>query len=230
MPLTNYLIVVAAGSGSRYGADLPKQFCPLGGRPLLMTTIERLHAAAPGARLIVVLSDEMRAFWSEMCREHGFGEVHEVVSGGASRAASVRNALAAVDADCVGWIGVHDGARPMVTPEMMQRLVEALADGEADGAIPAVAVTDSLREVGSDGVRSRAVDRSRFRAVQTPQLFPGNRLIAANRLPLLPTHTDDASVMESAGFCRLRLVEGDARNIKVTNPGDIEIVSLYLRE
>ncbi|MDE6556653.1 MAG: 2-C-methyl-D-erythritol 4-phosphate cytidylyltransferase, partial [Duncaniella sp.] len=218
----NYHIVVAAGSGRRFGTDLPKQFCELGERPLLMTTLERLHSAAPDAEIIVVVSNDMRDYWIDLCRLHDFNLPHRLVDGGDSRAASVRNALAAVDVENVGWISVHDAARPMVTAEMMGRLIGALSDERVDGAIPVVAVTDSLREIDRDGCGSRSVDRSRFRSVQTPQVFPGRRLLEANRQPLLPTHTDDASVMESAGFDRLVLVEGDPRNIKVTNPGDME--------
>lgn len=223
----DYLITVAAGTGSRYGGDLPKQFCPLGGRPLLMTTLERLSACAPGASLIVVLSEPMTGPWREMCREQGFTLPHSIVTGGATRAESVRNALRTIPADTVGWIAVHDAARPVVTPGMFRRLVDALPG--ADGVIPAIPVTDSLRALdGTDGA-SHAVDRSTLRAVQTPQLFPGVLLIAANDRELLPTFTDDASVMEAAGHTALRLVEGDTRNIKVTNPGDMAIAEMHLR-
>lgn len=217
---------MAAGTGSRFGGTLPKQFCDLGGRPLIFTTLERLHACAPEARLWVVVSAEMREFWKELCTTHGFELAHTAVSGGASRAESVRNAVERIDGEECGWIAVHDAARPVVAREMFDRMLALLP--EADGVIPAVAVTDSLREMEEDGVGSHAVDRSRFRAVQTPQLFHGNRLIAANRQPLRPDFTDDASVMEAAGFSRLLLSEGDTRNIKVTNPGDMAIAEMYL--
>ncbi len=223
---TDCIIVVAAGSGSRYGADLPKQFCPLGGRPLLMTTLERLAACAPQARLIVVLSKDMFGVWADMCREQSFKLHHEIFAGGSSRAESVRNALRHIDPATTGWIAVHDAARPVVTADMFARLLDALPG--ADGAIPAVAVTDSLRVVDPSDGSSRSVDRSTLRAVQTPQVFHGRLLIAANDRELLPTFTDDASVMEAAGYTRLRLVEGDTRNIKVTNPGDMAIAEMHL--
>ncbi len=213
-------IVVAAGSGSRYGGDLPKQFCLMGGRPMLMTTLERLDAAAPGARMIVVLSEAMVEMWRGMCREYGFTLPHDIVTGGPSRAHSVKNAVDTLDPERVGWVSVHDAARPMVTRAMMERLLGALDAGHP-GAIPAVAVTDSLRMLTPDG-NSVAVDRSLYRAVQTPQLFDGRKLIEAYRQEILPTFTDDASVMEAAGFIPLALVEGEVTNIKVTNPGDIE--------
>lgn len=213
-------IVVAAGSGSRYGGDLPKQFCLMGGRPMLMTTLERLDAAAPGARMIVVLSEAMVEMWRDMCREYDFTLPHDIVTGGPSRAHSVKNAVDTLDPERVGWVSVHDAARPMVTRAMMERLLGALDAGHP-GAIPAVAVTDSLRMLTPDG-NSVAVDRSLYRAVQTPQLFDGRKLIEAYRQEIVPTFTDDASVMEAAGFTPLALVEGEVTNIKVTNPGDIE--------
>lgn len=218
----NVHIIVAAGSGSRYGGNLPKQFCDLCGRPMLMATMERLDRSAPGARMIVVLSADMVDMWADMCREHAFTLPHTIVTGGPSRAHSVQNAVRTLDTDKVGWVSVHDAARPVVTPELMQRLLDAL-DSAHLGAIPAVAVTDSLRVLTSDG-DSKAVDRSLYRAVQTPQVFDGRTLIEANRQEILPTFTDDASVVEAAGFGPLALVEGDPANIKVTNPGDIKNV------
>ena len=220
----NVHIIVAAGSGSRYGGNLPKQFCEMCGRPMLMWTMERLHEAAPDARIIVVLSAGMVDMWHDMCRNHGFSLPHDIVTGGPTRARSVKNAVDTLDYDSVGWVSVHDAARPMVTPALMARLLAAL-DAEHRGAIPAVAVTDSLRMISPDG-GSVAVDRSLFRAVQTPQIFDGRTLIEANRQELLPTFTDDASVVEAAGLGPLALVEGDPANIKVTNPGDIEKIVL----
>ncbi|MDE6037938.1 MAG: 2-C-methyl-D-erythritol 4-phosphate cytidylyltransferase [Duncaniella sp.] len=222
----NVHIVVAAGSGSRYGGDLPKQFCDLWGRPMLMTTLERLDRAAPGARMIVVLSEPMVDMWRDMCREHGFTLPHDIVIGGPSRAHSVQNAVRTLDAGTTGWVSVHDAARPMVTPAMMGRLLDALDDTHP-GAIPTVAVTDSLRMLTSAG-SSVAVDRSLYRAVQTPQVFDGATIISANRQEILPVFTDDASVVEAAGFGPLALVEGDTANIKVTNPGDIESIGKKL--
>jgi len=220
----NIHIIVAAGSGSRYGGSLPKQFCDMGGRPVLMTTIERLDRAAPGARIIVVLSASMVDMWREMCDGYGFTISHDIVIGGPTRAHSVQNAVGTLDYDRVGWVSVHDAARPMVTRAMMDRLIGAL-DTVHRGSIPVVPVTDSLRLIMPDG-GSRAVDRSLYRAVQTPQLFDGRTLIDAYRREMLPSFTDDASVLEAAGFGPLALVEGDAANIKITNPGDIEKITL----
>ena len=220
----NVHIVVAAGSGSRYGGDLPKQFCDLWGRPMLMTTLERLHSCAPDARIIVVLSADMVEAWREMCTECGFTLPHDIVTGGPSRAHSVKNAVDTLDPESVGWVTVHDAARPMVTGDMMARLLAALDDFHP-GVIAVVPVTDSVRKVLRDG-SSVAVDRSLYRAVQTPQLFDGRTLIEAYRQEILPTFTDDASVMEAAGYTALALVDGDPSNIKVTNPGDIARIEI----
>ena len=219
-------IIVAAGTGSRFGAPLPKQFCDMGGRPLLMTTIDNIRAADPQATIVLVLSQPMIEPWGEMCRKSGFDTTGIIVAaGGASRAESVKNALASVPADCDGWISVHDGARPVVTPALIARISEGRREG-VDGIIPAVAVTDSLRLVSAGG--SRAVDRSSYRAVQTPQSFPAALLREAYRQAVGEGFTDDASVMEAAGYRNLVLVEGDPRNIKVTHPADLDIAMLYL--
>lgn len=224
-PTDNAHIVVAAGSGSRYGGNLPKQFCDLAGRPLLMTTLERLHTATPDWKLIVVLSAEMTDEWLKMCGENSFALPHLIVSGGATRAHSVKNALYVIPHDSKGYISIHDAARPVVTPRLVGNLIEGL-DG-CDGVIPVCAVTDSIRHIEPDG-SSTAVDRSKLRAVQTPQIFPAEKLLKAYRQELRPTFTDDASVMEAAGYTGLRLVDGDPHNIKVTNPGDMAIAELYL--
>lgn len=225
MPTDNVHIVVAAGSGSRYGGNLPKQFCDLAGRPLLMTTLERLHAATPDWKLIVVLSPDMTSEWEQMCSAHAFTLPHLITTGGATRAHSVKNALALLPASSVGYVSIHDAARPVITPQLIANLIEGLEG--TDGVIPATPVTDSIRCLDADG-SSVAVDRSSLRAVQTPQIFPAHKLLAAYRQEIRPTFTDDASVMEAAGFTNLRLVKGDPRNIKVTNPGDMTIAELYL--
>ena len=222
-------IIVAAGSGSRFGAPLPKQFCNLAdGRPVLMTTIERLRRADPEADMIVVLSEDMKDRWLDMCRACGF-ESPRIATGGATRWHSVRSALDMVDTDSTDVITVHDGARPVVSREIVADVLAQVRNG-SDGAIPAVAVTDSLRAVGPDGRSSHAVDRTVFRAVQTPQAFRAASLIEAYRLDWRPEFTDDASVMEAAGFTDIVLTQGSPLNIKITHPGDIEIADLYLAQ
>lgn len=218
-----YNIVVAAGSGSRFGASLPKQFCLLDGRPVLMHTIENMREALPDSHIILVLNNCFVDYWVELCGEYSF-ESPMVVTGGGTRWQSVRNAIDVIPASAE-VITVHDGARPIIDRSMVGRLLKAL---EKDtGAIPVVAVTDSLRLL--DGDSSVPVDRSLYRAVQTPQAFHADKLKEAYSLPFDPTFTDDASVMAALG-CDVALVEGDTYNIKITHPLDIEIAQLYLSQ
>ena len=216
-------IVVAGGSGSRFGAELPKQLCPLMGRPVLMHTIDSFRAATPGAQIIVAMHPAYMDVWRDMCAESSYASPL-VVAGGSTRWESVRNALAAVDSQA-DVITVHDAARPLVDPSLIRRVVSAVESG-ATGAIPVIAVTDSLRRVNGESGASQAADRSQFRAVQTPQGFPARLLRKAYSLPFSPGFTDDASVMEAAGFGPLTLVEGSPYNIKITHPADIEIAAL----
>lgn len=222
-------IVVAAGSGSRYGGDRPKQFCDLDGRPLLMTTVERLRQASPeGSLMVLVLSTYYIDEWIEMCREHSFPSP-PVVEGGSTRWESVRNALDAIPAS-VDVISVHDGARPVLPPEMVRRVLRSVGRGYSHGVIPVVDLTDSVRLRRDDAPGgSMAFDRSRLMAVQTPQAFNARMLRRAYSLPYSTLYTDDASVMEAGGYDNIITVEGDHRNIKVTRPGDMEIASLYLK-
>lgn len=214
-------IIVAAGTGSRFGAALPKQFCGLvGERPVLMTTIDRVAASGTGS-IVVVISEPMLELWESLCRRHGFSSP-EVVTGGATRWESVARALATVDDD-VDIVTVHDGARPLVDSRVIANVLSPLeADDSIDGTIPVIDMVDSMRIDTGDG-RSKAVDRALYHAVQTPQAFRADRLKEAYRLPYRPTFTDDASVMEAAGFDRLDLVEGSSHNIKITRPEDIEV-------
>ena len=218
-----YNIIVAAGSGSRFGANLPKQYCLLNGRPVLMHTIDNMRVAMPNSHIILVLNKDFVEYWGELCGEYSF-ESPMVVTGGDTRWQSVKNAIDVIPATAE-IITVHDGARPIVEEKMVERLINALDN--APGAIPVVSVTDSLRQVNENG--SIPVDRSLYKAVQTPQAFHADKLKEAYSLPFTPTFTDDASVMAALGY-DVMLVEGDTYNIKITHPLDIEIAQLYLRQ
>lgn len=219
------VIIVAAGSGSRFGSELPKQFCPLDGVPVLVHAIRRFRSALPQARIIVVVAPDRKDFWTQMSRTENIGYTTTAI-GGATRWESVRNALDLVDPD-TETILVHDGARPLVEADVIFRLLDAIGRG-ADGALPVMPMIDSLRMQTDSG--STAVDRSRFHAVQTPQAFCAAHLRSAYRLPWSPLMTDDASVMENAGFTDIALVEGSEKTLKITRPLDIRIAELYLRE
>ena len=216
------VIIVAAGSGSRFGGDLPKQFQPLGGRPLLMHTVESFRSALGSARIVVVLSAGMRETWENLCREYKFISP-AIVDGGSTRWQSVKNAIDASGSEA-DMILVHDGARPLVSGDVIHRVADAVADGMS-AVVPGVAVTDSLRLVTSEG--STSVSRTPYRAVQTPQGFDGKLLREAYRLPFREDFTDDASVVESAG-AYVHIVDGDTTNIKITHPLDIAIAELIM--
>lgn len=221
-----HIIIAAAGFGSRYGNKLPKQFCLMEGEPVLMRTVRALRAALPEAALTLVISPESEQLWAGLCAERGF-DSPPVVMGGSTRWESVRHAVEAIEAEEGDIVMVHDGARPIVPPEMAMRLAEAI-DGGASAAIPVVAVTDSLRLLEGEG-SSRSVDRSRLVGVQTPQAFRADVIKASYRLPYSPVFTDDASVAEAAGYGAPALVEGSPFNIKITHPLDIEIARIFAR-
>ncbi|MEZ4757356.1 MAG: 2-C-methyl-D-erythritol 4-phosphate cytidylyltransferase [Flavobacteriales bacterium] len=214
-------ILVAGGSGRRLGGPVPKQFQTVKGRPLLMWTIEAFHRFDAEMPLIVVLPQEHFDIWKALCMGHGFLVPHEVVAGGEQRWHSVKAGLAKVQGD--GLVAVHDGVRPLVSTALIARCFEA-ADRHA-AAIPVMPVVPSIRETTADG--SRALDRSRLLAVQTPQCFHTDLLRKAFEQPYDPTFTDEATLVERLGV-RVALVEGEDNNIKVTTPMDMRMVELVL--
>ncbi|MDD6723708.1 MAG: 2-C-methyl-D-erythritol 4-phosphate cytidylyltransferase [Muribaculaceae bacterium] len=219
------IIIVAAGTGSRFGGKVPKQFCLMAGRPLLMHTIDAMRRALPGAKITVVLASSMMVYWKELCRRYSF-QSPDVTPGGASRWESVRNAVM-LDSPYGEneIILVHDGARPLVDKRMVEMLVDSAR--LVGAVIPVVAVTNSLRHLDGKGL-SHAIDRSEYVAVQTPQAFDAGLLCQAYGQPFSPSFTDDASVVEALGH-NITLVEGSTDNIKITNPGDIETAELLMR-
>ena len=215
-------IIVAGGSGTRFGAELPKQFLELGGRPVLMRTISAFRGGF--SDVIVTLPEGQMALWRELCERYGFAVPHRVVAGGETRWHSVKNALDSIgDISGVDIIAVHDGVRPLVTAEVIGRTVDA---ARRDGAaIPVVMLNDSVRQVEKGA--SHALDRSTLRAVQTPQVFDARVLMAAYGQPFESTFTDDASVVERAGHS-VTLVEGDPQNLKITRPMDLALAEYLL--
>lgn len=221
-----HVIIVAGGSGSRFGADVPKQYCLLEGRPVLMHTVEALREALPHAIITLVISREMHDYWLSLCNEHSF-ESPRIVYGGPSRSKSVSNALDSIKAETADDIVlIHDGARPLVDRMTVNNVLETLLNDKPDGVIPVVPVTDSIRMMTANG--SEPVDRNLYRAVQTPQGFYLSEIKRAYELPESPSWTDDASVMASAGKTDIRLSAGSPENIKITNPMDIDIAAAVM--
>ena len=216
--MKKYIIVVAGGKGLRMGGEVPKQFQVIGNKPVLMVTLERLHAIDPAMQLVLVLPAEQFDLWMEMCRQYEFAVPLLLTQGGATRFHSVQNGLAQVDDIDEALVGVHDGVRPFVSQRVIDDCFrEAWIHG---AAIPMIDLQDSLRHiVGADGV-TEVVPRDRYRLVQTPQVFKLSVLRKAYEQRFVETFTDDASVVEASGK-DVVAVEGNRENIKLTTPFDM---------
>ncbi len=227
---TNYVIIVAGGKGLRMGADLPKQFLPIGGKPVLMHTIERFRAFDDALKIILVLPREQQAYWQQLCQENAFTVDHLVVDGGATRFHSSWNGLCAIPEESEGLVGIHDGVRPFPSLDTISRCYEAAA--QTGAALPVLPVTDTLRHVLHS---SHTVPRSEYRIVQTPQVFSIPLLRASFNEAFASggasadasAFTDDASVVEACGYS-VTLVEGNRENIKLTTPFDLTIAEALL--
>lgn len=219
-----YAIIVAGGSGTRFGSEVPKQFLPLKGKAVLMHTIEKFDQA--GATIVVVLPAEHQEMWMAMCKESNFPVTHTVATGGKTRFESVKNGIAAIEnLNDDDLVAVHDGVRPLVSVELINRCYDtALTTGSA---IPLVNPNDSIRQVMEDGT-SRQLLRSSLRAVQTPQTFRAELFKGAYDIDESPLFTDDASVVENAGH-QVTLVEGETTNIKITTPIDMIIANELIK-
>lgn len=221
----DYIIIVAGGRGTRMGTDVPKQFLPIGGKPVLMHTIERFYDYDHAIGIIVVLPKDQQPTWQTLCERHGFTIPHRVAYGGATRFESSRNGLALIPDDEEGVVGFHDGVRPFVSNEVISDCYETAR--EEYTAVPVVPVTDTLRHVDSRTTRTFTVDRSLYRAVQTPQVFDIALAKQAFNQPDRKTFTDDASVVESLGVS-INTVDGNKENIKITTPFDLKVAKALL--
>lgn len=219
--MKKFAVIVAGGQGQRMGTTLPKQFLLLKGKPLLWYTIQTFLKTYEDLNIVLVLPREHLQAGVELINEWEPLNRIQVTEGGPTRFDSVRCGLALVPRESV--IFVHDGVRCLVTPELIRNCyTEALAHGTA---IPAVAATDSIRISGNAG--SVVADRNAIRIIQTPQTFLSNILLPAFELPYQESFTDEANVVEAAGYA-IHLIEGDYRNIKVTRPIDLIIAESML--
>lgn len=219
-----YIIIVAGGKGLRMGGEVPKQFLPVGGLPVLMRTMLRFREYSPDLQIILVLPKAQQEYWKNLCAAHQFSLPYLLADGGKTRFHSVQNGLALIPDDAEGVVGVHDGVRPFVSVEVISRCFETARTHRA--VIPVVPVVESLRRVGEAG--STTVPRDEYRLVQTPQVFDIQLLKAANRQPYRDIFTDDASVVEAYGQ-QVTMVEGNRENIKITTPFDLTIAEAMLR-
>lgn len=221
--MKKYILIVAGGKGLRMGNDLPKQFLPLGGKPVLVRTLERFAAYDPEAEIILVLPPDHQPYWRTLCADAGFTHPYRLADGGATRYHSVKNGLAFVGG--TGLVAVHDGVRPFVSVDTIARCFDEAARSGA--AVPCLPLIETLREYTGSG--SRTVDRSRYCTVQTPQVFRSDLLREAYRLPYSDTFTDDASVVEASGRS-VSLVAGNRENIKLTTPFDLSVGEMLCRD
>lgn len=206
------------------GNDIPKQFLPVVGKPILMHTIERFHEYDENLKVILVLPESQQAYWKELCETYHFGISHTVVNGGDTRFQSSKNGLAAIPDGEDGVVGIHDGVRPFVSKEVIAECYETAREEYA--AIPVYAVTDTLRYIDKRG-GGKNVLRDDYRIVQTPQTFDISLAKQAFNQGYKEQFTDDASVVESLG-CQVAMVEGNRENIKITTPFDLQVAEAIL--
>ena len=213
-----YAIIVAGGKGLRMGGDVPKQFLPINGKPILMHTIEAFRKALDGIEIILVLPADQHEYWQKLCKDYNFCSPELIAKGGETRFHSVKNGLAFLPDDEDAVVGIHDGVRPFVSKETIQRCYATAAGGRA--VVPVVPVVETIRQILPDG-KSITRPRNEYRLVQTPQTFPLVMLKKAYEQSYSETFTDDASVVEAMGE-EILMVEGNRENIKITTPSDLK--------
>ena len=205
------------------GSDIPKQFLPIGGKPVLMRTLERFRQYSPTLQIILVLPKAQQDYWQKLCKEYAFDIDYQLADGGETRFHSVQNGLAKIPDNAQGVVGVHDGVRPFPSIDVIRNCYETAREKKA--VIPVIPVVETVRHLKGD--TSVTVPRNDYRLVQTPQTFDIQLLKAANRQPYNEGFTDDASVVETFGF-NITLVEGNRENIKITTPYDLKIAEVLI--
>lgn len=219
--MKKHIIIVAGGKGLRMGGEIPKQFLPIGGKLVLMRTIEAFHLYDNTIHVVLVLPVSQQAYWRELCKKYSFELPHEVADGGETRFHSVMNGLALVEGE--GLVGVHDGVRPFVSQEVITRCYAEA--GTKKAVIPVIGVVETVRRL--EGTDSVTVPRDQYKLVQTPQVFDVALLQRAYQQKYTEIFTDDASVVEALGE-KVFLVEGNRENIKLTTPFDLKLAEMLI--
>ena len=242
--MKKYAIIVAGGKGLRMGGELPKQFIPIEGRPVLMRTLDTFYACDSNIEIILVLPRDHQPYWQELCHEYAFTVPHRIADGGATRFHSVQNGLALVD-DTEALVAVHDGVRPFVSHEVINRCYQEAANYGA--VVPVIPIVETVRQLVPISLSDEAacqkeivncqlsiansgsvtVPRDAYRLVQTPQTFRASLLRRAYEQTYCDAFTDDASVVEALGS-EVHLVEGNRENIKLTTPFDLTVARALL--
>lgn len=220
--MDKYAVIVAGGKGVRMGNAIPKQFLPLAGKPILYHTLRAFMGAYEDMHLVLVLPEDQLSYAQMVLQAFEERIDVELVTGGETRFHSVQNGLRVVAKDAV--VFVHDGVRPLVSPELIRACYEQAV--EKGSAIPAVAISDSLRRV--DGDNSQPVNRDTMRSIQTPQTFRAELLLPAFEQEYTAAFTDEATVAEAYGQ-QVYLIEGEKSNIKLTTPEDMIVAEATLK-
>lgn len=219
------MIIVAGGSGTRMGGPVPKQYMPIGNMPILMRTIQAFFDNDSEVNILLVIPANDFEYWEKLCTQYRFEVPHQVVAGGKSRFQSVRNGINALK-DEEGLVAIHDGVRPFVSKEVIDRSFEVAAvKGSAIAVMP---LKDSIRKLTDDG-RSFYQERQYFRLVQTPQTFLLSKIRKAFEIGELHHFTDDATVFEHQGW-QVAMIPGNLENIKITTPEDLDYAEYLLKK
>lgn len=204
------------------GGEIPKQYLPLKGKPLIIHSLERFQRFDPEIKFVVVMAPAHRELWDQLADTYEIARGLTIALGGANRFDSVKNGLTHVDQESL--TGIHDAVRPFVSQDTLARCYEAAL--HKGSAIPVTSMEESVRMLDAKG-GSVYVDRSSLKRIQTPQVFRSDRIKQAYQQPYLRTFTDDASVYETA-FGAPELVEGNRENIKITTPIDMQLAQLLI--
>jgi 2-C-methyl-D-erythritol 4-phosphate cytidylyltransferase len=216
-----FALIVAGGTGKRMGAEIPKQFLELAGRPVLMHTIERFKAFDESIEIITVLPENQLRHWIELQEKYSFKVPQTIVKGGSSRFFSVRNGLKFVNEPSI--VAIHDGVRPFVSLDTIKNCFTTA--GELGNAVPSLTPSESLRIINEIG--NQPINRLLVRQIQTPQVFDAGLIKKAYLQNNSPEFTDDATVLEKTGV-KINLIEGNPENIKITKPVDLLISAALL--
>ena len=222
----DYIIILAGGKGLRMGGDIPKQFLPIGGLPVLMHTVKRFREYSNDLNIILVLPKHQQDYWQALCDEYQFMEDYTIADGGETRFHSIQNGLQLIPDDAQGVVGVHDGVRPFPSVEVIRNCFEtARREGSA---IPVIPLVETIRHLEKHIQSSKTVPRDEYRLVQTPQVFDIQLHKRAYNQPYNDGFTDDASVVESMGYSII-LVGGNRENIKITTPFDLIVAEAIVK-
>ncbi|MEO5978199.1 MAG: 2-C-methyl-D-erythritol 4-phosphate cytidylyltransferase [Chryseolinea sp.] len=218
---TEHALIVAGGKGTRIPGKTSKQFLELNGLPVLMHTINAFNRYSSSLSIVLVLPEEDFTLWRSLCKQHNFNRPITLQAGGITRFQSVKRGLNAIAED--GLVAIHDGVRPLVTQEMITASFKVAK--QFGSAVASVSLKESIREVSPAG--TSALDRSRYKLIQTPQTFRVELIKRAYEFPEDQSLTDDASIAERAGH-NIFLFDGDYQNIKITTPEDLVLAEALL--